>query len=172
METTLGRARHRIMRSFSELPQNQNTWFLRESGTGFWYAYVGSLGVIWVLLGGVVGFGLAGTWLHLGHAAVTMWLLHWMKGSPLEGDAHNIYDGDYSAQTFWEQIDDGKQYTNTRKAFSAVAVALYLLATNSIALSEQPAPLNLAAFFAIMLAKMPFMHGVRILGVNSGRRTN
>ena len=32
--------------------------------------------------------------------------------------------------------------------------------------------LNLVAFFAIMLAKMPFMHGVRILGVNSGRRTN
>ena len=53
-----------------------------------------------------------------------------------------------------------------------MAVALYLLATNSIALSEQPALLNLVAFFAIMLAKMPFMHGVRILGVNSGRRTN
>ena len=37
-------------------------------------------------------------------------------------------------------------------------------------MEQQPLALNLAALGVLLLAKLPFMHGVRILGINKGRR--
>lgn len=59
--------------------------------------------------------GLAWTYVHLLHGAVTYPLLHWNKGSPVQLD-----QGRYDGLTFWEQLDDGVQHTATRKFFTAV----------------------------------------------------
>ena len=59
--------------------------------------------------------GLAWTYVHLLHGAVTYPLLHWNKGSPVQLD-----QGRYDGLTFWEQMDDGVQHTATRKFFTAV----------------------------------------------------
>lgn len=59
--------------------------------------------------------GLAWTYVHLLHGAVTYPLLHWNKGSPVQLD-----QGRYDGLTFWEQLDDGVQHTATRKFFTAL----------------------------------------------------
>jgi hypothetical protein len=50
---------------------------------------------------------------------ITFYLLHWRKGSPF-GEDQGIYD----RLTMWEQIDDGVQFTRTKKFFTAVPVVL------------------------------------------------
>jgi len=134
---------------------------------GFWAFYLGTLIMGWGLLALLVGPPLAGTYLHLLHSVVSLYGLHWMKGAT---DTDNVYGVDTGALTFWEQIDDGKQWTSKRKAFFAVPIFLYLLATNTAPMEQQPLALNLAALGVLLLAKLPFMHGVRILGINKGRR--
>ena len=46
--------------------------------------------------------------------------------------------------TFWEQIDDGVQFTPTRKFLTVVPVALFLLASHGTDYRRQPLGVNLA----------------------------
>ena len=102
---------------------------------GFWAFYLGTLIMGWGLLALLVGPPLAGTYLHLLHSVVSLYGLHWMKGAT---DTDNVYGVDTGALTFWEQIDDGKQWTSKRKAFFAVPIFLYLLATNTAPMNSSP----------------------------------
>ena len=68
--------------------------------------------------------------------------------------------------TFWEQIDDGVQFTSTRKFFTIVPVALFLLATNASDFSRQPLGINLLVVVVLLIAKLSSMHKVRIMGIN------
>lgn len=68
--------------------------------------------------------------------------------------------------TFWEQLNDGVQFTSTRKFFTAVPVALFLLATHGTDYRRQPLGLNLALVAVLVIAKLSSMHRVRILGIN------
>ena len=47
--------------------------------------------------------GPAWTPVHLAHAAVSFYLLHWAKGSPVPAD-----QGKYDTLTFWEQVRNGR----------------------------------------------------------------
>jgi dolichol kinase len=68
--------------------------------------------------------------------------------------------------TFWEQIDDGVQFTATRKFFTVVPVVLFLLASNSSDFRRQPLGVNLFIVIVLLVAKLSSMHKVRILGIN------
>lgn len=71
------------------------------------------------------------------------------------------------SMTFWEQIDDGVQGTATRKFFTVVPVALFLLASHATDFRRQPLGLNLLVVVVLTIAKMSRMHRVRIFGINS-----
>jgi uncharacterized membrane protein (DUF2068 family) len=68
--------------------------------------------------------------------------------------------------TFWEQIDDGVQFTATRKFFTVVPFALFLLASHSCDYARQPLGINLLVVVVLTVAKLSSMHRVRILGIN------
>ena len=68
--------------------------------------------------------------------------------------------------TFWEQIDDGVQFTATRKFFTIVPVVLFLLATNSSDFRRQPLGINLIVVVVLLISKLSSMHKVRIMGIN------
>ncbi len=74
--------------------------------------------------------------------------------------------GKYDSQTFWEQMDDGVQFTSNRKFFTAVPVVLFLLASHTTDYRRQPMGLNLAVVLLLLLAKLPAFHRVRIFGIN------
>ena len=50
---------------------------------------------------------------------VTFYLLHWKKGTPVYYD-----QGKYDHLTFWEQIDDGSQFTSNKKFFTIIPIAM------------------------------------------------
>ncbi|GAQ77913.1 ORMDL family protein [Klebsormidium nitens] len=142
---------------------NKNTsWLLYP---GIWTSYVLIIGFVWMLfvsLGGVPS-GLAWTYVHLLHFVITFYLLHWRKGSPF-GEDQGIYD----RLTMWEQIDDGVQFTRTKKFFTAVPVVLFLIASHATDYHDHPFfALNVLAVGILLLAKTPMLHKVRIFGINS-----
>ena len=70
------------------------------------------------------------------------------------------------SQTFWEQRDNGEQFTPTRKFLMVVPVVLFLLACNGTDYRRQPLGINIAVVTVLLVAKLACMHRVRILGIN------
>lgn len=146
-------------RSPSDVVLNKNTNWLNS--TGVWSWYLGLLLAAWLATSTVVGGGLAWTYVHLAHGAVTFYLMHWCKGSPMEED-----QGKWDSYTFWEQLDDGQQGTRTRKFFTVVPVVLFILATHGSDFKSQPLLLNFVVVVVLVVAKFPLMHKVRLFGIN------
>jgi hypothetical protein len=138
---------------------NKNVNWL--SAPGAWTFIVSLITLLWLLLSVVVEPGLAWTYVHLIHGVASYFMLHWMKGSPIDTD-----QGRYDRLTFWEQLDDGVQYTKTRKFFTVLPLVLFLLATHGTDYRKQPLGLNLLVIVVLMLAKFPCMDKVRIFGIN------
>jgi len=69
--------------------------------TAAWAFLAGILLLTWLAAAAALGDapGPAWTVVHLAHAAVSFYLLHWAKGSPVPAD-----QGKYDALTFWEQV--------------------------------------------------------------------
>lgn len=149
----------RTARSVSEVNLNKNVNWLNAPGIWIWYSLLIIAG--WALLTILLDDpGLAWTYTHLGHGVVTYYLLHWTKGSPCSEE-----QGKYDYLTFWEQIDNGMYGTNTRKFLMIVPVALFTLATHGTDFRKQPMGANLVVVIVLVLAKLPFFHKVRILGI-------
>merc|ERR1711991_855620 len=95
------------------------------------------------------------------HAFVTFVTWHWMKGTPF---AFN--QGEYDDLTQWEQIDDGEQFTTTRKFFTATPVVLFLISCHYAHFSTTQFAINVVAVGFCLIPKLPYMHKKRILGIN------
>lgn len=50
-------------------------------------------------------------------------IMHWIKGSP---DENEMRRGDYKEFTFYEQIDNGRPWTDTKKGLILVPTILYV----------------------------------------------
>lgn len=145
--------------SMPAVATNKNTNWLNNKAA--WLFYVLLIFVMWLMISNWVDPGLAWTYVHIGHGLISWYLLHWTKGSPISDD-----QGKYDSMTFWEQIDDGVQFTATRKFFTIIPVVLFLLATNSSDFSRQPLGVNLIVVVVLLISKLSSMHDVRILGIN------
>jgi len=101
------------------------------------------------------------------HNVISFILFHWIKGVPF-GDFHKV-QGKYDKLTLWEQLDNGVQYTTTRKFFTAELIILYLWVLHISVVNGYGTGvfvLNTATFIPCLLGKMPLMNKVRILGIN------
>ena len=91
------------------------------------------------------------------------------QGSPINDD-----QGQFDDLTFWEQIDCGVHWTGTKKFLAGVPIVLCLLASNPYtgvpAEKDDSAQLFINTIVALVLviAKVPEMHKVRLLGINKG----
>jgi hypothetical protein len=97
---------------------NKNVSFI--NARGFWVFYgllvlVCRL-VLWLL---PIPQRYAATLLAMIHAVLSFRLLHWNKGSIVVEDS-----GEYEELTFWEQIDDGNQFTGNKKMFMLIPIFL------------------------------------------------
>ena len=95
------------------------------------------------------------------HGVISFVCFHWIKGSPFIED-----HGEFTHLTFWEQIDDQMQYTRARKFLAAFPLILFVIALDEGAWELAYVWLNLPITVIVMIAKLPFMHGVRIFGIN------
>ncbi|CEO98093.1 ORMDL family [Plasmodiophora brassicae] len=141
---------------------NRNVAFL--NGKGFWVFYIATILVFRYLLFAIPILHwrhCAWTVVHQIHTAVTFLLFHWNKGSPVAED-----QGVYDEETFWEQIDRGTQYTTNRKFLTILPVIVFLLASYESGWNVDLVVANTISLAIILIAKSPYMHRVRILGIN------
>jgi len=95
------------------------------------------------------------------HALATFYFMHWAKGTP------DAFDGGRDDKyTFWEMLDDGKQYTPTRKFFTIVPICLFLCASYEHDWKKRYYVANCVALGFCVVPKMAFMNGVRLFGIN------
>lgn len=88
-------------------------------------------------------------------------MLHWLTGTPFE-----MNQGEYDGLTLWEQIDNGAQFTPTKKFLSALPIGLFLVSTHYTHYDLPTFTINLVFVLVNLVAKLPSMHKVRIFGIN------
>jgi len=105
------------------------------------------------------------------HGFITMMYLHWIKGSP------NFYDvsgsGAMSGMTLWEQLyyppsiaENNNRFAESKLVLLVVPTLLCYAGCAFSSYDRACCMINVVVWCICILAKMPFMHGVRILGIN------
>ncbi|KAG2372956.1 hypothetical protein C9374_012986 [Naegleria lovaniensis] len=97
------------------------------------------------------------------HSICTLILFHWKKGSPYD---LSIHLQDQSKLTFWEQLDNQKQFTPTRKFMFAIPCVLLLLTSWHVGDSLALLFVNFVFTLIVVLAKLPSFHRRRLFGIN------
>ncbi|XP_004522193.1 ORM1-like protein [Ceratitis capitata] len=137
------------------------TWL---GARGMWLAYgLGVLTVHLILLSvPFISIPMAWTITNLLHNAAHLYFLHVIKGAPwlsIENDGARRL-------THWEQIDDGEQFTTTRKFLTAVPIVLFLLTCIYTRNDPDHFIANFISLVVVTLPKLPQFHGVRLFNIN------
>eukprot|EP00695_Tsukubamonas_globosa_P003397 TRINITY_DN610_c0_g1_i1.p1 TRINITY_DN610_c0_g1~~TRINITY_DN610_c0_g1_i1.p1 ORF type:complete len:160 (-),score=23.33 TRINITY_DN610_c0_g1_i1:99-578(-) len=148
----------------SPVDPNPNTSWVPQTKV-VWIFYIIALFISRAIVGALFSTTSAHAWtvVNVAHAFCSFYLLHWIKGVPIEGSDSQ---GKYDKLTFFEQIDQQRQFTTTKKFLLAVPVGLYILTLYKIGNDPFLLILNTAASAVVIIGKLPFMHRVRILGIN------
>ncbi|XP_038044762.1 ORM1-like protein 2 isoform X2 [Patiria miniata] len=95
------------------------------------------------------------------HSLLMYLLFHYIKGS-IWSDCQQTER--YLTQ--WEQIDNGDQFTTTRKFLTVVPIVMFFLASFYTKYQATHFLINGIFTLIIVLPKLPMFHGVRIFNIN------
>jgi hypothetical protein len=79
-------------------------------------------------------------------------MFHWVRGIPFEFNA-----GAYDNLNMWEQIDNGDQYTPTKKFLLCVPIVLFLISTHYTHYDLTYFTINCLATLSVVIPKLPFV---------------
>jgi hypothetical protein len=94
------------------------------------------------------------------HFVFTLIYVHWLKGS--------LYDeqGEMNALTVWEQLEATQGTKPVRQVLLIVPTVLTYTACLSAQYDTKVVSANIVLWIVAIAAKLPFMNGVRIFGIN------
>ena len=84
-------------------------------------------------------------------------MFHQVKGTPFEFNS-----GAYDNLTMWEQIDNGDQYTPTKKFLMLVPIGLFLISTHYSKYDLNLFLLNGLSCLCVVIPKLAFAHRLRV----------
>jgi hypothetical protein len=79
-------------------------------------------------------------------------MFHYVRGVPFEFNG-----GAFDNLNMWEQIDDGAQYTPTKKFLLGVPIGLFLLSTHYTHYDLWSFIINFLAVLGVIIPKLPFV---------------
>lgn len=79
-------------------------------------------------------------------------MFHWVQGIPFEFNA-----GAYDNLNMWEQMDNGEQFTPTKKFLLTVPICLFLVSTHYTHYDLTYFTLNVMALFGVIIPKLPWV---------------
>jgi len=141
---------------------NQQTSWLKSKG--MWLGYLIALLVVHLILLSIPVFSTALAWTltTIVHTTLSFVFLHLLKGSPWV--THD--QGKSRRLTHWEQIDDGRQFTSTKKFLTGIPIVLFLMASSYTKYDQMHFYANFLAMALAVIPKLPQFHGVRLFGIN------
>jgi hypothetical protein len=94
------------------------------------------------------------------HFMITLVYVHWLKGS--------LYDeqGEMNALAVWEQLEATQGTKPVRQVLLIVPTVLTWAACWAAQYDTRTSLLNIVLWLVAIAAKLPFMNGVRIFGIN------
>ncbi|KAF9236225.1 ORMDL family-domain-containing protein [Melanogaster broomeanus] len=96
---------------------------------------------------------LSWTLVNLIYLALSYLMFHWVTGIPFDNELHA---GAYDDLTLWEQIDDGAQYTPSKKWLFSAPILLFLASTHYTNYNPWLFAVNLASLIALaIIPKLP-----------------
>jgi MFS superfamily sulfate permease-like transporter len=99
------------------------------------------------------------TLVHLVHGVINFVFMHYVSGTSME-----LVDiGEFSTFTWWEQLDDGVQWTPARKAVMLIEIVLFLFTSYLTDYHPGHLLVNLAVFLLVMVPKLPQSHRLRVV---------
>ncbi|KAL3777088.1 hypothetical protein ACHAW5_003057 [Stephanodiscus triporus] len=172
-----------------ELSRNRNTDWIAAGGPALLVTYVSVILVfLLTFLAFVTEPRAAWAMANVSHGLVSMVYLHWIKGNP--ADYMDGTQGEMNAMTCWEQIvskpavrvHNAASAHDRHRCTSRITSAIRKLRSRDV-LCVVPTLLahaschvagyrfeyvliNVGVWAMVMLPKLPFMNGVRILGIN------
>ncbi|KAI9218563.1 ORMDL family-domain-containing protein [Blastocladiella britannica] len=168
-------AQHRHTSSFAEHHRKplvrDNDSIMQGNPNSNWVNYKGAwlttiiiIVLARALFGVVPGISseLAWTLTNLSFNTVTFFMFHWMIGTPFD-----FNQGACDGMTLWEQIDNEVQFTPAKKFYTALPIVLFLVSTHYTHYDASTFLLNVLVLMIVLIGKLPEMHRVRILGINS-----
>jgi len=94
------------------------------------------------------------------HTVISLFYLHWMKGSLFDEQ------GEMAAMTLWEQLEGRFGAAAARRVLTAIPTFLCYAACQFSNYERVVCLTNVTLWMLCMFAKLPFMNGVRIFGIN------
>ncbi|XP_066998150.2 ORM1-like protein [Anabrus simplex] len=141
---------------------NPNSSWLRSRG--LWLSYIIGMLVLHLILLSIPLLSVAMAWTltNIIHNMCHLFFLHILKGTPwIPQD-----QGDCRVLTHWEQIDNGQQFTATRKFFIIFPIVLFFLTTIYTRYAADHFLVNFISMVIVVLPKLPQFHEVRLFGIN------
>ena len=94
-------------------------------------------------------------------------MFHYVRGVPFDFNA-----GAFDNLNMWEQIDNGDQYTPTKKYLFAVPIMLFLISTHYTHYDYAFFTVNCLALAAVLIPKLPMVSFFLMGCAFMGRGTN
>ncbi|XP_071479545.1 ORM1-like protein 2 [Diadema setosum] len=144
----------------ADKPSTYHSWL---QSRGVWFSYITGVYCMHLLLLSLPFFSVSTVWTLTNtlHSVVTYFFFHHVKGS-IWADSQ----GSERYHTQWEQIDNGEQFTATRKFLTLVPVVLFFLASFYTKYGFNHFLVNSAALLLALVPKLPMFHGFRLFGIN------
>lgn len=100
------------------------------------------------------------TYTNVLHSMCTLWYIHWLKGSleDPQGEMENL--------TIWEQWEATPNTSRLREGLFLVPTLLTYGACHFAKYEKHVVFINIVCWAVVIVAKLPFMNGVRIFGIN------
>ncbi|KAJ5679623.1 Protein ORM1 [Penicillium macrosclerotiorum] len=127
--------------------------------TGAWTIHFVLIAALKILFDIIPGVSQETSWTltNISYMFGSFLMFHWVRGIPFEFNA-----GAYDNLNMWEQIDNGDQYTPTKKFLLCVPIVLFLLSTHYTHYDLTYFTINFLATLAVVIPKLPFSHRLRI----------
>jgi len=140
---------------------NPNDYF---NSRGFWAAYIFVVGFVhYVFLSlPFLDTPMAWTLTNVTHSMVMFLYLHIEKGTPFQ----SMSQGREREFTVWEQMDNGMQYSESKKFFTVVPIILFFLGSFYSKYDHGHFIVNVIFLLLCIIPKLPMFHGVRLFGIN------
>jgi len=140
---------------------NKNVSWMNTSATGAFLGYCSIIAAFaWISIL-TLPFDTAWTVVNLSHFVATFYLFHWRRGTPVRSD-----QGAYDDKTFWEQMDDGVPWTESKKVLFVAPVVLWIIGSHANQFSMAYFMITAVPLCTLLFAKIPEFDGVRLFGLN------
>ncbi|KAK9264405.1 ORMDL family-domain-containing protein [Lipomyces tetrasporus] len=131
------------------LPNLNANWVNNKGAWVIHFVLIACLKIFYDLLPGV-SQELSWTLTNISYVVGSYIMFHYVTGIPFEFNA-----GAYDNLNMWEQIDNGDQYTPTKKFLLGVPIGLFLISTHYTHYDLSMFVLNCLACLVVVIPKLP-----------------